>query len=259
MYSEKLSQRKELIETQIMNMKREMKKLPVGTLRCERNGRYVKWFYHHDGIVEYIPKKNKNLAEQLAIRKYKEMRICEMQTELNAIDAFFKIRNKTSVDSSQLLNDDSCYKSLLTPYFMTQDEVVKKWVNEPYEKNTLHPENLIHKSVAGIMVRSKSEALIVSALYQNNIPFRYECPLHLGVYTIYPDFTILHPKTKKIYYYEHFGMMDNQEYIRATNKKMQIYFENGINPSNNLIMTFESSSNPLDYEVVDEIIRFYFS
>lgn len=259
MYSEKLSQRKLAVELQITQMKKELEKMPVGKLRCERNGRYVKWFNHHDGTDEYIPKKCRELAEQLAIRKYKEMLIVELQVELNAINAFLKCKNKSTVQASKLLDDNSCYKTLLTSHFNMQDEAVKNWLEEPYARNSAHPENLIHKTIAGIMVRSKSEALIVSALYQKHIPFRYECPLYLDAHTIHPDFTILHPRTKKIFYWEHFGKMDNQEYISLTNKKMKYYFENGINPSNNLIMTFESSTNPLDYEVVDEMIRLYLS
>lgn len=259
MYSEKLSKRKLAVELQITQMKKELEKLPTGKLRCERNGRYVKWFNKHNGTEEYIPKKCRNLAEQLAIRKYKEMLIKELQVELDAINAFLRIKNKGSVQASKLLDEDSCYKPLLASYFNSHDKTVQKWLEEPYAKNTAYPENLIHKTVAGIMVRSKSEALIVSALYQNHVPFRYECPLYLDAHTVYPDFTILHPRTKKIFYWEHFGKMDNQEYISLTNKKIKSYFENGINPANNLIMTFESSVNPLDYEVVDEIIRLYLS
>ena len=53
--------------------------------------------------------------------------------------------------------------------------------------------------------------------------------------------------------------MDDAEYVKITNAKLNTYFMNGMNPANNLIMTFESSTEPLDYEVVDETIRLYFS
>lgn len=89
-------------------MKNELEKLPSGKLRCERNGRYVKWFNHHDGTEEYIPKKCRKLAEQLAIRKYKEMLLKEFQVELNAIDAFLKCKNKGTEQASKLLEENSC-------------------------------------------------------------------------------------------------------------------------------------------------------
>lgn len=257
MYLEKLIKRKTQVESQIVWLEKELERMPKGYLRCERNGNYTKWFYYHDGIQEYVPKKRKDLAERLAMRKYKEMQLEEFRTELQAIEMYIKCKQKSPC-AENLLRDESLYKPLLMPYFMRHDEEISKWVNAPYIRNAAYPEKLIHKSVAGIMVRSKSEALIVSSLVKNHIPFRYECPLYLNDHVLYPDFTILHPKTKKIYYWEHFGKMDVPDYIRITNAKINTYFMNGINPSNNLVMTFESSANPLDYEIVDETIRLYF-
>lgn len=72
-------------------------------------------------------------------------------------------------------------------------------------------------------------------LHNNQTPFRYECALHLGFETIYPDFTILHPLSKKIIYWEHFGLMDNENYIKNVCFKIQQYAQNGIIPSVNLI------------------------
>lgn len=60
-----------------------------------------------------------------------------------------------------------------------------------------YPERLIHKTSAGIDVRSKSEAMIVQVLHSHKIPFRYECALHIGSITLYPDFTIRIPRPVK--------------------------------------------------------------
>ena len=53
-------------------------------------------------------------------------------------------------------------------------------------------------------------------------------------------------------------MMDDPDYIRKAYRKMQLYTENGIIPSVNLIMTFETLENPLDSEMLEEIVHFYF-
>ena len=44
-------------------------------------------------------------------------------------------------------------------------------MHEAYEQNPNYPENLIHKTGLGFNVRSKSEAMIVSALHANRIHF----------------------------------------------------------------------------------------
>ncbi len=108
------------------------------------------------------------------------------------------------------------------------------------------------------MVRSKSEALIHMYLFKNRIPFRYECELHLGNQIVYPDFTIRHPKTGKLYYWEHFGLMDDRNYAKKTCKKLYDYSTHGIIPMIQLITTYETKENPLTVETVEEVLAHYF-
>lgn len=95
-------------------------------------------------------------------------------------------------------------------------------------------------------------------LHVNSIPFRYECELQLGETTLYPDFTLRHPLTGNLFYWEHFGMMDNPAYCRNVSSKLQLYFSHGIIPSINLITTYETKDDPLDVEIVEGIIQHYF-
>ena len=96
-------------------------------------------------------------------------------------------------------------------------------------------------------------------LFQAKIPYRYECQIILGNIILYPDFTIRHPRTGKLYYWEHFGQMDNPEYNKKANNKLQTYISNGIIPTINLITTFETIDNPLTSNYVNELIEYYFS
>lgn len=258
MFYEKLLKRKQQIDTKIISLQHEINKLPIGDLHCTHNGTHIKWFNRHKGKAIYIPKNNRDFAEQLAIRKYLSTLIGDLQNEKHAIDSYINCINENNNQADNLLQDDSCFQPLLTPYFSSHNTEINNWLSEPYETNNSHPEHLIHKTIAGCFVRSKSESLITSALFTNHIPFRYECALHLGEITLFPDFTILHPQTKKIYYWEHFGMMNNTDYAHAAYKKMQLYSDYGIIPSINLIMTFETPDNPLDYEILENTIQFYF-
>ena len=95
-------------------------------------------------------------------------------------------------------------------------------------------------------------------LYQNQIPYRYECGLQLGEHIIYPDFKIKHPFSGKPYYWEHFGQMDIPEYYNKACTKMQLYISNGYIPSINLITTFETQKHPLVAEDINRIIQTYF-
>ena len=131
-------------------------------------------------------------------------------------------------------------------------------MNAEYEKGAPNPEQLIHKTITGEKVRSKSEAFIYTSLTTNRIPFRYEGALHLGKKTYYPDFTIRHPRTGEVIYWEHFGKMDSREYARKTFAKLEQYQYFGIIPSVNLIITFETKEHPLSIEEVENIIERWF-
>ena len=107
-------------------------------------------------------------------------------------------------------------------------------------------------------VRSKSESMIAKVLKQHKIPYRYECQLLLGDIELYPDFTIRHPSTGELYYWEHFGWLDKTEYVKNMHAKMQLYTSNNIMPGIHLITTYENQEKPLTFELVELLIQHYF-
>lgn len=74
-----------------------------------------------------------------------------------------------------------------------------------------YEEGKIHNTLADLMVRSKSEVIIVNMLHERDIPFRYEVPLFASDGTFYlPDFTITW--RGQDWYWEHLGMLDQEKY-----------------------------------------------
>lgn len=224
---------KEIIKTntaQIKNIEKQLKKLPPKNLYCCINKKYNIWYYRDQGKQIYIPKSNRSFAEQLAYKKYLTELRQDLLDELTAAEAYLK-HYTTNIRRSDKLLANPAYQELLSNYFKPANQELIDWMNEPYEKNTRHPESLIHKTVSGNLVRSKSEMLIDMALYKNKIPFRYECPVKLCGATYHPDFTIFSPKTKKIVYWEHFGLMDDPVYAQKAYQKLQVYTAAGIIPN----------------------------
>ena len=157
-----------------------------------------------------------------------------------------------------MLTQNSEFKNLLLPYFIPLSKELSDWTTADYPHNPKHPEQLLHKGSSNNLLRSKSEAMIDMLLYTNKIPFRYECALQLGEITIYPDFTIRHPKTGQFYYWEHFGMMDHPHYSKKVSSKLDLYISNGIIPSIHLITTYETKDEPLSFEVITKLIGHHF-
>lgn len=75
---------------------------------------------------------------------------------------------------------------------------------------------------------------------------------------LYPDFTVLNKRTREIYYYEHFGMMDDSQYSMNVVKRINLYEENGIFPGERLIFTMETKETPFRKNDLERVIKKYF-
>ena len=246
------------IEKKINDLQRKIDEFPEGKLICAHNGKYTRWFQSDGHNKKSISKKNRSLAEQLAVKKYYSLLLDELMNEKSAIQLYLKKHQKNIGQANKLLIEPSEYKNLLSSHFKSLSQELSEWAKSPYEKNTKYPEGLIYKSISGNILRSKSEMIIDMYLYLNKIPYRYEAALNLNGNIIYPDFTIRHPHTGELYYWEHFGMMDNLEYSRKAGTKLQTYIKNGIIPSINLITTYETKEHPLDSGRIEQIIQYHF-
>ncbi len=242
---------------QLEDIEAKLAALPQGKLICTRNGRHYKWYQTDGHQKNYIPRREQNLARQLAEKKYMSLQSQYITQEKRAIEYYLSHHKDGSSPAEKLLTAPQ-YKELLIPHFTPVSQELSIWASAPYEQNRKYPEQLIYKTGSGNIVRSKSEAMIDMLLHVNSIPFRYECELQLGETTLYPDFTLRHPMTGNLFYWEHFGMMDNPAYCRNVSSKLQLYFSHGIIPSINLITTYETKDNPLDVEIVEGIIQHYF-
>ena len=256
MFHEHMLQTNRQLNERISSLQKKIDTYPDGYLVCCHNGERRKWYHSQGPSRQLIPKSNRSFAELLAHKKYDSLVLEELLQEKKAQDSYLRL-HPTNKKSEQLLTRPG-YAELLSSSFQPLSQELSDWMNTAYEQNQKHPEHLLHKTLAGHCVRSKSEAMIDSLLYTNKIPFRYECALVLDSITLFPDFTIRHPQTGKIYYWEHFGLMDDPSYCKHTLSKLQLYITHGLIPSIQLITTYETQQNPLTTETIQQIIEHYF-
>jgi len=127
----------------------------------------------------------------------------------------------------------------------------------------------INVSERGEKMISKNEVIIANCLnkYKKQISYAYEGKLTLGKSgrTIKPDFTIEHLGNGRVFYWEHLGMMTNEEYRNKWQKKKQGYMEEGfvlfedasIDDDKVLITTEENPNGGIDSQYFDQIVRKY--
>lgn len=224
-----------------------------------KNGKYISWYEKTGSRPKYIKKKNHTFLQNAVKNMYNNALLKSSKKQIKLSSQLIGALSENELIESRYLQKDSPFSKYLSTDYQSTDELTAQWLSEAYKSNSDYfPLELKHKTYAGVMVRSKSERTIANTLFRYGIPFRYECELVLNGRPIYPDFTILSPVTGKIIYWEHFGVMDKASYREKARHKLEIYEENGIIPSINLITTYETADTPIDCAYIDTLIHFHF-
>lgn len=233
---------------------------PEGSLNISFHHKNKVQYYHKLAIGakgEYIKVEDKDLAIKLAQKDYNKKVLKSIDKELQAIKKYISTYPKITAEQVyEKLHKER--QKLVEPIIASDKEYLKQWEEFKYEGKGFSddmPELYTDKNER---VRSKSEVIIADSLYKANIPYRYECPLEFkNGLVVYPDFTLLNKKTRENIYWEHLGMMDDSSYAENAIQKINTYMQNGIYVGKNLLLTFETKTNPINHRTIDIIISKY--
>ena len=206
---------------------------------------------------KYIKAGDRNLAKQISQRDYERKLLRQLEMRERALVEVISAYENTSPEDT-LLNFSKGRRDLIKPLLLPDELFIEEWQSEKYEGRPFEngaPEIL---TVKGERVRSKSEKIIADTLERYKIPYKYECPLSLssGI-TVYPDFRVLNVQDRKEMIWEHFGMMNNENYASNTTLKINSYMNNGYYPGDQLIISMESTQTSLSTKLIELIIKKY--
>jgi len=208
---------------------------------------------------KYIPKSETSTIKQYLQKAYDEKILKLVSQEIQCLKRLLG-NSENSVNNIQRAHSNfpQEVKNFITPIDVADEDYIRSWLSIPYEGKAI-PEYLpILETNRRERVRSKSELNIANALAEQGIPYKYECPLQLSNgMIIYPDFTVLDVKRRKVWYWEHRGMMDDKDYARNSVQKMKSYMQNGFFLGSELIITEETSTNPLGTNEIKAVISKY--
>ena len=241
----------------IQKEEKRLKKIPEGSVQVTGTEKKVMFYINQEGKRRYAREEEQKLVQQLCQKDYDERVLDTAQKELKILDKLYKIyRNKVCEEVFETLN---VYRQkLVEPLRIPDKEFIEKWESESYEKLGFAVDYPEYYTDKGERVRSKSEVLIANALKSLGIPYKYEYPLYLNNgFTYHPDFKIVKMKNREIVYWEHFGKMDDPEYVDKVVRKLNAYAQNGIFPGKNLIVTFENNKRPLNLKMINLMIDQY--
>lgn len=224
------------LESEILEIQERLETITEeGTIYPTQKDGNVKWYVWKNGRREYLSKKNDKEIRNLVNKKYLELYLKDTINELRLLETNRKARKKYKTDYAQKMLKQKHYRSIL----LAVDE------KENEKSQVPNPEALKFYTKMGIIVRSKSEVIIATALYDNNIKFEYEKAIKISDVIYYPDFTV-EKKNGDIILWEHLGLIDNSDYRNKAYRKILKYNENGYYQGKNLILTYETAESPLD-------------
>lgn len=222
-------------------MKRKFEALPPVTYEAELEKRKIQ-------LEKIIKSKQNTINEKSQLKNAGKIRIVPHKNTMQ----FYLITKKNDTTGKYLPR-----KLLIDPVTLPDKNYETLWQSQKSAGNDFFnsPEFF---TANGEKVRSKSEVIIADTLSRMKIPYKYEMSLELkDGKTIYPDFCCLNLRTRQEVYWEHFGLMDDPDYISKTISKIQSIQESGYNLGENFIFTMEKSELPLNPKFVQTMVEKY--
>lgn len=196
----------------------------------------------------YIPRSEKALVERLVQKNYDESVLEAAEKARTAIEKFISAYERANVNGI-FGTMHTARQALTRPVAYPDEEFARMWESLPYEGKDFDGVAELW-TARGERVRSKSEVIIADTLARLKIPYRYEFPHKMGRATFYPDFTCLNLRTRQEFIWEHFGLVEDEDYAKNMVGKMGLFAKNGFYPGANLITTSETRESPLDSALV---------
>ena len=239
---------------------------------------------------EYVSSTATDVIRKHARIRYRRDARRAAERELAQVERCLDIlRDRRSLSDINKVYDKlpEALKPYVDPLPLSDEEYARKWQegNVIVKRKRIHAMDDYHKfkTMRGDYVGSKSEALIADRLYVAGIPYHYEVAFipeaeaeqSLPVYneygrivgyevlgfdphdrdTLHPDFLVLNKKTRKSYFWEHLGKMDDQKYCLDNLNRFVRVTDAGYTIGEDILITHESSRNPLRLETIDRIIE----
>ena len=261
-YSKELKEQFRELKSLLASAKKRKKAqegLPEGSLRVTNSKGFPQYYFREKGAGKavYVHAKDKAIIPKLIQREYENKAFKALEEEYRNMESFLKKYDPKCLDE---IYDKLCKgrKEYVTPIAITDEEYVKQWMEEHPGGQNYYPEQGKYETDRGEKVRSKSEKIIADMFHKMKIPYCYEPKVSLIEHkTSYPDFACLNVRTRKTIYWEHFGLIDENDYAAKNYLKIEAYEKSGILLGDKLIISMETADHPLDVSLIrSKIDRF---
>lgn len=242
----------------ISRLRESLASRPAGKLYFSSQRGKTRFYHSVSGKRRYyIGVDDKELLKKLSQKEYEQKRLEYALEEKSQLQKLLKTLPPSDPDIV-LESIDERIRKYVKPDLSEDEAFARRWLDTEFEqhwKTEYHRIETLRKD----LVISKSEALIADRLFSEGVPYRYEQILRLGrgfkQMVFYPDFTILNKRTRKLFYWEHLGILGDRNYCQDNLTKLDTYARYGIIQGKNLILTYESEGKTLSMAYVMKMIK----
>ena len=222
-----------------------------------------KFYYRKKGSKtrKYIRRSNRTTLRHVAGNRFIKAKIKALAENIAILE--------TALESAKDYDDDSILELLPKGYVRAIEYLneTEKDTGVIQSENPKRRQDLTVICSNGLRVRTKGEMIIAEILITLGIAFRYEKALTLvqripngdGTFryktkTIYPDFTIFLDDGTELYW-EHAGLFDEEPYRSDQHERFDLYYDNGIFPPKNLIITMDGPGKSINAQDIRRIVE----
>ena len=258
------------IKTQYTNQSSRLQQLEnYSSMRMKGNKHRKNTYYYVFDVktnkFRYLGKETDEEVLKIKEAHFLQASTQELQREIATIEQTLRLSKNVDYDSINK-SLSKVYRDSKTSPVSHSSDITREWKRsmEEYKKTfpPFRPEELIHQTRDGTMVRSLGEALIYNYLLDIGAVFIYELPLRIRIGSkdslLLPDFTILSEiDYKTVIYIEHQGMMSDPKYRNKFNDKVYKYWLNNYLPERDVFFTFDLPNGGFDGTPIKSIISRY--
>ena len=251
-----IQERIRVLERIIEEKEKALRNAPEGNLKIHsRQGKD-----HYYKVIRrneiYLARNEIETACRLAQKSYDQKILMSAKAELNALKHAYRFYCTKSPAESCFDMLSPQRQKIVSPICLTDAQYIEQWKREHPPRLEGRP-NTVLKTKKGDLVRSRAEVLIADHLFTDGFTYQFETPLVFGSHVYYPDFCVLNLRRRKTFYWEHFGMLDDPDYLEDNIHKLNVYARNGIITGENLIVTYETGLNPFNTAQIDQLIQIF--
>lgn len=258
-------------EDQVDMFKVQLEDSPEGRLIFQKDvggrNQFIKLVNEDGKRRRFGLNRNEREIRALAKKEFATKALEILEPNVNALRE--AVAKQRPFDPDEILRSmNRAYTMLPEDYFFDRNELMinlklegdlqarinrhAEWGMQPYDECWYHPENKTKRTSNGRYVRSKAELLIFESLLNMGIPNHYDEEGIISGIWVVPDFTFRSGKMTP-FYWDHFGMMDDPGYAKRNYKKLGDYYDAGLIPGDNLILTF-SRGDDINMGTIKSII-----